>query len=96
MVHFSFGSPLVLPPDGEPAGDPADLWIMFAADREVTNGSSYIDFELLQETLDRTGETSGGFTTDAPASTGGRTVGDILITLEFTQGGDAANVVVRR
>jgi len=26
-----------------------DLWCLFAADREVTNGSSYIDFEFLQK-----------------------------------------------
>ncbi|MCM8571136.1 PKD domain-containing protein [Gramella jeungdoensis] len=93
MVHFSFGNPLITDLDGTP-GDPNDLWILFAADREVTNGSSYIDFELLQETLIRTGTTSGGFTTGG--LDGGRTVGDILITLEFTVGGGAANVVVRR
>ena len=93
MVHFTFGDDGLSPP-----GDPNDLWVLFAADREVTNGSSYIDFEFLQEPLSRTGlqAGSGGFTTEAPDATGGRTVGDILITIEFTNGGGAANVVIRR
>ncbi|MCK5400539.1 MAG: hypothetical protein KAJ28_02805, partial [Flavobacteriaceae bacterium] len=74
-----------------------DLWVLFAADRQVTNGSSYIDFEFLQKPLtmfaDLSG-VSGGFVTEG--EDGGRTIGDILVTIEFTQGGVAANVVVRR
>ena len=53
-IHFSWGDPTVMGySDGSPVGygDPNDLWCLFAADREVTNGSSYIDFEFLQKTL---------------------------------------------
>ncbi|MFV5691197.1 hypothetical protein ACM55K_04135, partial [Flavobacterium sp. LT1R49] len=86
-----------------------DLWCLFAGDRQVTNGSSYIDFEFLQAPLTITGAVlggpdpltgirpitggSGGFTTSG--TQGGRTVGDILLTIEFTQGGGDANVVIR-
>jgi hypothetical protein len=60
-----------------------DLWIMMASDRLETNGTSYIDFELLQNQLvinpDNTFSSSG--------LDGGRTVGDILITVEYTNGG---------
>ena len=87
IVHFSYGDPAL-------GGDANDLWVMFAADREVTNGSSYIDFEFLQSALTKTGTLSGSFLSDG--EDGGRTEGDILVTLEFTQGGDAATVVIRR
>ena len=85
------------------------MWCLFAGDRQVTNGSSYIDFEFLQAPLTITGAVfgaadpltgiapitggSGGFTT--LGTQGGRTVGDILLTIEFTQGGGDANVVIR-
>jgi hypothetical protein len=93
-------------------GNPLDLWCLFAGDRQVTNGSSYIDFEFLQARLTMTGAIfgspdpltniapitggSGAFLTSAPDATGGRTVGDILVTIEFTQGGGDATVVIRR
>jgi hypothetical protein len=93
------------------AGSATDLWCLFAGDRQTINGSSYIDFEFLQASLKITGANygpvdpftgvaaiesgSGGFTTDAPDATGGRTPGDILITIEFTQGGGDATVVIR-
>ncbi|MFV8379659.1 hypothetical protein, partial [Flavobacterium sp. LB3R33] len=95
-------------------GNSNDLWCLFAGDRQVTNGSSYIDFEFLQKSLTITGALpepgvidpfintapitggSGTFITGAPDSTGGRTEGDLLITIEFTQGGGDATVVIRR
>ncbi|MEN8158116.1 MAG: hypothetical protein ABFS10_14280, partial [Bacteroidota bacterium] len=83
-VHFTYG-------DAGLGGDPGDLWCLAAADREVTNGSSYIDFEYLQNTL-LMDETTGLFTTYGPDS--GRTVGDVLVTVEYTKGGVAANVIV--
>ncbi|NGY38412.1 hypothetical protein FQU23_012930 [Flavobacterium sp. XN-5] len=120
-AHFSYGDPgktggrtidginFVTP--GGVAGSSTDLWCLFAGDRQVTNGSSYIDFEFLQAPLTITGAVygspdplsnvapiiggSGGFITGAPASTGGRTLGDILVTIEFTQGGGDATVVIQ-
>ncbi|MFE3869308.1 SprB repeat-containing protein, partial [Flavobacterium sp. LS2P90] len=95
-VHFSYGDPAL-------GGLSTDLWALFAGDRQVTNGSSYIDFEFLQKSMTITGATtdaignilggSGGFT--SLGTDGGRTVGDILITIEFTNGGGDANAVIR-
>ncbi|WP_156879230.1 T9SS type A sorting domain-containing protein [Salinimicrobium xinjiangense] len=85
-AHFTFGGASL-------GGDPDDLWVIFAADRQVTNGSSYIDFEFLQNSLTRTGTTSGTFVSEGPDMN--RTVGDVLVTIEFTQGGGAANAVIR-
>ncbi|TDE02326.1 hypothetical protein [Flavobacterium hiemivividum] len=118
-AHFSYGSAGVT--GGESVdgitfvsgtsrpGNPNDLWCLFAGDRQVTNGSSYIDFEFLQKPLTINGASfspfdpttgtsqvsggSGGFT--SLGTQGGRTVGDILITIEFTQGGGEATVVIR-
>ena len=86
VAHFTYG-------DAALGGDPDDLWVIFAADRQVTNGSSYIDFEFLQNSLTRTGTSSGTFVSEGPDMN--RTVGDVLVTIEFTQGGGAANAVIR-
>jgi hypothetical protein len=86
-AHFTYGAPGL-------GGSATDLWCIFAGDRMVTNGSSYIDFEFLQKTLTMTGTTSGGFT--SAGTSGGRTIGDILVTIEFVQGGGAATVVIRK
>ncbi|WP_211297023.1 SprB repeat-containing protein, partial [Flavobacterium granuli] len=95
-AHFSYGDPKL-------GGLSTDLWCLFAGDRQVTTGSSYIDFEFLQKSLTMTGATtstngtitggSGGFT--SLGTQGGRTVGDILLTIEFTNGGGDANAVIR-
>ena len=94
-VHFSWGDDTVpgVGVGGVPfVGDPNDLWCIFAADRMVTNGNSYIDFEFLQNTL--TMDTGGGFTSLGPD--GGRTVGDFLLTIELTNGGALGNVVLNK
>lgn len=65
-----------------------DQWIMIGGDRLSTNGTSYIDFEFLQNTVTR--NAGGTFTGGGPA--GGRTVNDLLISMEYTNGGVAANV----
>ena len=96
VVHFTYGDDSFLDSEGMPYTNSDDLWVVFAADRQVTNGSSYIDFEFLQNSLIRTGleAGSGGFISEG--TDGGRTLGDLLVTVEFTQGGAAAKVVVRR
>ncbi|WP_026932609.1 T9SS type A sorting domain-containing protein [Christiangramia echinicola] len=86
IAHFSFADPTIQ------FGVDGDLWLAFAADRQVTNGSSYIDFEILQAPL--TQQPGGTFQSLGP--NGGRTLGDILVTIEFTNGGGAATVVTRR
>ncbi|WP_348813564.1 PKD domain-containing protein [Flavobacterium maritimum] len=120
-AHFSYGDPNMVGGvtdasgnfiGASVAGDPKDLWCLFAGDRQVTNGSSYIDFEFLQAPLTITGATygpidpltgvaaiesgSGAFHSEAPDETGGRTPGDILVTIEFTQGGGDATVVIQQ
>ncbi len=86
IAHFSFADPTIQ------YGVDGDLWLAFAADRQVTNGSSYIDFEILQAPL----TLQPGGTVQSLGPDGGRTLGDILVTLEFTQGGGDASVVTRR
>ncbi|MFN4763943.1 HYR domain-containing protein [Gillisia sp. Q332] len=63
-------------------------WIFIASDRLTTNGTSYIDFEFFQNTLNT--NSSGGFISAGPD--GGRTVDDILLTMEYGNGGSVANV----
>ena len=87
-VQFSWGDPEIA------GGNAKDLWCSFFADRKVNNGESYIDFEFLQKPLVMTGTTSGSF--QSSGTQGGRTVGDILITIEFQKGGRAAFAVIRR
>ncbi|HUU46548.1 MAG TPA: hypothetical protein VM118_12525 [Acidobacteriota bacterium] len=69
-----------------------DVWIFMAGDRLSTTGSSYIDFELLQSPL--TKNANGTFTSFGPDS--GRTVGDLLVTLELSHGGRQATFYVER
>ena len=73
-------------------------WMTASGDRFATNGTSYIDFELLQNTLTRnvlTGCTKppcGNFTSAGP--NGGRTVNDLLVTANYGQGGGVATLLI--
>src|SRR5947199_10789655 len=77
---------------------PAHRWITATADRAVTNGTAYVDFEFLQKTLTRNIQTGctkppcGGFT--SAGTDGGRTVGDILVTAQFGSGGSLGTLLV--
>jgi len=109
-VHFTYGDPNIRGGDGITGdyGNTNDLWCLFAGDRQVTNGSSYIDFEFLQMPMTITGATYGALdptTGVAPITggsgtfvsqgiSGGRTLGDLLITIELTNGGGAARVEI--
>ena len=86
-AHFAYGNPAL------PGGVADELWCIFAADRQVVNGDAYIDFEFLQKSLTMTGLTSGGFASEGTAN--GRTVGDLLVTVIFTNGGTSAEVQIR-
>ena len=75
------------------AQDPiGDQWIFLATDRRGVSGSSYIDFELFQNTL--TANSGGTFTSLGPD--GGRTVGDVLLSVEYSNGGDNVNILFYR
>ncbi|MBK5214880.1 MAG: hypothetical protein JJE55_14630, partial [Flavobacteriaceae bacterium] len=63
-------------------------WIFIGSDRASTNGTSYIDFSFLQNTL----TTTPGFGFSSAGPDGGRTVNDILLTIEYGSGGSVATV----
>jgi len=67
-------------------------WLILAADRAAVNGSSYIDFELLQNQL--VANANGSFTSSGPH--GGRTVNDMVLTLLFNNGGSSADFLAYR
>jgi len=68
-------------------------WVIVAADRLSNNGDSYIDFEFLQNTLIRP-TTTNHFNSAGPH--GGRTVGDLVLSLVFGGGGAVADFFVYR
>ncbi|QQS48856.1 MAG: DUF11 domain-containing protein [Acidobacteriota bacterium] len=69
-----------------------DLWFVVGGDRFSTNGDSYIDIELWQNPI--TANPDGTFSTSAPH--GGRTLGDIEITVRFEQGGSDPEYLIER
>jgi hypothetical protein len=79
-----------------------DRWITASADRLVTNGTSYVDFELCQAAVTKVTDPlcsvkapCGYFVTNPlNTSTGGRTPGDVLITANYGQGGTVATMLV--
>ena len=71
-------------------------WIILGGDRYTTVGTSYIDFEFYQGVLTR--NANGSFTsvaadgTSSLALTGGRTPGDFVLSMEYSNGGVNATV----
>jgi hypothetical protein len=65
-------------------------WIILGGDRFTTTGTSYIDFEFLQNTLIR--ENNNTFTSSSSNATGGRKVGDFVLSMEYSNGGTNATV----
>jgi|GEM_PF-6509184 len=63
-----------------------NVWVIFAADRLSNSGNAYIDFEFFQTEVIKTGTGSGGFSTVASDSSGGRTAGDFILTVYFESG----------
>jgi Sortase domain len=61
--------------------------VYFGAERLVNNGDSHMDFEFLQSSIGRTAACGGGFT-------GHRSEGDVLIAIDFTNGGALAGFSV--
>ncbi|MFV5695701.1 T9SS type A sorting domain-containing protein [Flavobacterium sp. LB3P122] len=70
-------------------------WIFISGDRLSTNGTSYIDFELLQGSIV---QNANGTFTGTPVATkpngGGRTENDVIISMEYTNGGSKPNVFI--
>jgi len=79
MVHITTN-----PSNGE-------VWAILASDRYANSqGACYVDFEFYQDTLYTTA--AGGWVSGASATTGGRTVGDFLFTVEFKSSNPAFSV----
>lgn len=76
-----------------------DSWAIVAGDRLATTGTAYIDFEFLQNTLvtlpvGTTASNVGDFSSEGPD--GGRTVNDLLVTMEYNNGGGVSDLVFYR
>jgi predicted membrane protein len=68
-----------------------EQYMIVAGDRKETNGTSYIDFEFLQNTLTRNA-TTGKFNSAGPD--GGRTKNDVVISIQYVNGGSSANILL--
>lgn len=83
-IHFS-----------EDAND--DFWAVMSGDRYTVNGTSYIDFEFYQSPISSfapSGGANGYFTTSGTNC--GRTAGDLLVTVEYTNGGRVDSIYFYR
>ena len=60
-----------------------NIWFIGSGDRKKTNGNTYLDFELLQNPLNK--NTDGTFI--SLGIDGGRTIGDLVISITYTNGG---------
>src|SRR5688572_8515831 len=74
----------------------SDTWIVLAGDREEVTGNSFISLQFLQEKLEQVSTPTKKFISGAPNATGGRTVGDLQISAEFTGGGGNPNLYLER
>jgi hypothetical protein len=77
------------------ASDGSHKWVIMGGDREVNTGTSYIDFEFYQGYF--TKNSNGSFSSlskdsTSLSATGGRTVGDFVLSMEYTNGGALATV----
>lgn len=75
-----------------------DLWAIMAGDRYSTTGTAWMDFEFYQNRITAhqpvSGGVSGHFQTNGPDC--GRTVGDLLVTVEYTNGGSVDSIYFYR
>src|SRR6185503_4099013 len=63
------------------------VWLVLSADRFSNSGASYIDFEFLQNTLQK----NSNFTFTSQGPNGGRTTNDLLLSLAFPGGSTGAD-----
>ncbi|PLX09243.1 MAG: hypothetical protein C0596_01425 [Marinilabiliales bacterium] len=66
-----------------------DMWLFLGSDRMTTNGTSYIDFEFLQNAVVR--DPVSGFVSDGPH--GGRTLNDLIVSVQYDNGGSAPTIM---
>ncbi len=67
-----------------------NIWFTGSSDRKKTNGNTYMDFELLQNPVYK--NTDGTFTSMGPD--GGRTIGDLVLSVTYTNGGTLPQMFV--
>ncbi len=67
-----------------------NLWFVGSGDRSSTNGNTYLDFELLQNPLYK----NPGNTFTSLGPDGGRTIGDLAVTISYTNGGSNAQLFI--
>lgn len=70
-----------------------DRWVFVAAETRSINGDSHVDFEFNQAGVLQVGGSSGQLVGLGPD--GGRTVNDVLITVDFQNGGEHPVASVR-
>jgi hypothetical protein len=70
--------------------------IYFGAERVVNNGDSHIDFEFLQSEVTVNATTSAGGIACAGTLGGDRTQGDLLLSIDFTNGGTLRGQTLNR
>ncbi|MCS5491213.1 DUF7507 domain-containing protein, partial [Algoriphagus limi] len=66
--------------------DQGNQWLIVGADRRETNGASYLDFEFFQATTELTFPDGGGNVVSTGPD-GGRTQGDLQISITYSNGG---------
>jgi hypothetical protein len=71
--------------------NPSNQWVFIGGDRLDVAGTSYIDFQFLQGTI-----TTNASTFTGSGLHGGRSIGDINISMEYNNGGSAPKVVIYR
>ena len=69
-------------------------WLILGGDRLTTTGTSYIDFEFLQGRLSMTANGFSSVAADGSslAASNGRTEGDFVLSMEYSNGGTNATV----
>lgn len=69
-------------------------WAFIAGDRLSTSGTSYIDFEFLQGTITKTADGFIGTPLASKPNGGGRTENDMVVSMEYTNGGSKPLVYI--
>ncbi|MDX5348369.1 MAG: hypothetical protein LPK19_14125, partial [Hymenobacteraceae bacterium] len=67
-------------------------WVIIGGDRLTTTGTSYIDFEFLQNPLTRIIDANGNKKFHCNGPHNGRQVGDFVLSMEYSNGGTNATV----
>jgi hypothetical protein len=73
-----------------------NLWLFVGAETRSINGSSYLDFEYNQAGVTTLVDADGKRRMIGQGAVGGRTVDDILLVINYTQGGKTPIVGIRK